>query len=172
MSDQSTIQQQQDQDVDLSKTTVHVPLGPNPTLLSRTQIEALYMCLQAVQTALTQLPVSWIITGGSLLGAVRQHSILFCDDDVDVAILGQFSYDLVRQHLQHLLGDDYTYSIQAWECSDRVRLKRVSNVFLDIFCIRKYESDVEWRSVMSVKKMVKLKAKSMFTIFLVLLQKQ
>ena len=27
------------------------------------------------------------MTGGSLLGAVRQHSILFCDDDIDVTII-------------------------------------------------------------------------------------
>ena len=56
-------------------------MGPNPTLIGRTQVDALYTVLQAVVNALDSLEIPFIITGGSLLGAVRQHSILFCDDD-------------------------------------------------------------------------------------------
>jgi hypothetical protein len=41
----------------------------------------------AIKTALDALGVEYIVTGGSLLGAVRQHSILFCDDDIDVTII-------------------------------------------------------------------------------------
>ena len=62
-------------------------MGPEPVLLCRKEVDALYETLQAVVNALIELNVDYIITGGSLLGAVRQHSILFCDDDIDMAII-------------------------------------------------------------------------------------
>ena len=36
--------------------------------------------VSAVTNGLKQLEVPYILTGGSLLGAIRQHSILFCDE--------------------------------------------------------------------------------------------
>ena len=75
-------------------------LGPESTLLSRTQVDALYKVLSAVTEGLDRLRVPYIMTGGSLLGAIRQKSILFCDDDIDVAIVEESSnsghYELAR----------------------------------------------------------------------------
>ncbi|EJK49461.1 hypothetical protein THAOC_31664 [Thalassiosira oceanica] len=75
-------------------------IGPEPTLLSRTQVDALYKILSAVTEGLDRLRVPYIMTGGSLLGAIRQKSILFCDDDIDLAIVEESSnsgyYELVR----------------------------------------------------------------------------
>jgi len=46
-------------------------LGPEPTILSRKEVDALYDTLEAIVGALDSLGVEYIVTGGSLLGAVR-----------------------------------------------------------------------------------------------------
>jgi cytidyltransferase-like protein len=167
--------------------------GPDPTLLQRTQVDALYHVLHMVTTALQKCHtvrstshdgdisssthatttattttattatgtspnsnvVAYIITGGSLLGAVRQHSILFTDDDIDIAIIEQTGNCLqsVREQLPKLLGtDEFQYTIDAWEGSDRIRWKKCSNVFMDVFCIREYTCVDDLRSVLDRKR--------------------
>ena len=72
----------------MSKQVVpKVRAGPEPLLLSRKEIDVLYDVFDVLRKALALLQVEYIVTGGSLLGAVRQHSILFCDDDIDIAVL-------------------------------------------------------------------------------------
>lgn len=129
-------------------------MGPSPTLLSRKEVDALYETLAAVIRCLDELKVDYIVTGGSLLGAIRQHSILFCDDDVDIAIIDREdgAYDKVSEHLQELLGKDFLYSIKPWEGGDKVRPKHMSNVFLDVFCLRRYETQKELVDAIGVKK--------------------
>jgi hypothetical protein len=86
-------------------------------LLSRKEVDMLYVTSEAVTSALEQLRVDYIVTGGSLLGAVRQHSILFCDDDIDIAIIerdGSGAYEHVSNNLQSLLGPEFAYSIRPW----------------------------------------------------------
>jgi len=130
-------------------TTIIPKMGPSPTLLSRKEVDTLYEIFTSVIAALDILQVDYIVTGGSLLGCVRQHSILFCDDDIDIAIIdtedgdGVSAYDKVRNHLGPLLGDDFIYSIRPWEGGDKVRLKRMSSVFLDIFTLRCYTTREE-----------------------------
>jgi cytidyltransferase-like protein len=137
-------------------------LGPQPTLLTRKEIDALYETLSAVQQALNELEIQFIVTGGSLLGAIRQHSILFCDDDIDIAILEVNSKDnddeklllleRVRQHLPTMLPkEEYQYQIEPWPGGDRVRPRKMNNVFLDIFSLRKYNSEEDLRRVIGVK---------------------
>ena len=48
-----------------------VKLGPEPVLISHKEVDALYETLEAVRAALRSLGVDYIVTGGSLLGAVR-----------------------------------------------------------------------------------------------------
>jgi cytidyltransferase-like protein len=130
-------------------------LGPEPTLLSRKEVDALYETLQAVLRALQKLGVDAIVTGGSLLGAVRQHSILFCDDDIDLTVIDYDSsvYDrIVQPQLQQVLGDDYIYQIRPWEGGDRIRPKRMTNVFLDLFVLRRFNSMEEFTQLIGVKK--------------------
>lgn len=132
-------------------------MGPEPTLLSRKEFDALYETLEAVLLALKKLDVDAIVTGGSLLGAIRQHSILFCDDDIDLTIIdyhnGDSVYDdIVRPKLQELLGDNYMYQVRPWEGGDRVRPKRMSNVFLDLFVLRKFDNLDELRQLIGFKK--------------------
>ena len=121
-------------------------LGPEPVLLSRKEVGFLYDTLAAIASALTSLGVDYIVTGGSLLGAIRQRSILFCDDDIDIAILdgprdeggrATTHYEHVRLHLADALGKEFTYTVRPWEGGDRVRPARCTSVFLDLFTIRR-----------------------------------
>ncbi len=130
-------------------------LGPDPTLLSRKQIDALYETFSAIITALSTLDIPYIITGGSLLGAIRQHSILFCDDDIDVTIIDNHNgdnYAKLSSQLQSLLGSEYLYSKRPWEGGDKVRPKRMSNVFVDIFTMRHYKEMDDLIKVIGMKK--------------------
>ncbi|CAB9516315.1 Ethanolamine-phosphate cytidylyltransferase [Seminavis robusta] len=146
-------------------------MGPEPTLLCRKEVDALYETLQAIVTALDQLQVDYIVTGGSLLGAIRQHSILFCDDDIDVTIIDYppghprdpytqnrkeqqphvSAYERVSQNLQELLGPRFTYSIRPWEAGDKVRPRFMSSIFVDIFTLRRFDTLQDLRDLMGVK---------------------
>lgn len=128
------------------------PLGPAPLLLNNKQISALYKTLKAIRDALKTLNVEWIVTGGSLLGAVRQEGMLFCDDDIDIAILSTESREKVRQSIQSKLGRDYHFKADAWEGGDRVRPRFCGDVFVDVFCLREYEDEDALREVLGKKK--------------------
>lgn len=58
------------------------PKGPAPLLLTGKEVDALYDCMELLHGALQRLAIPYSLIAGSLLGAVRSHSILFCDDDV------------------------------------------------------------------------------------------
>ena len=125
-------------------------LGPEPTLLSRKEVDALYVTFTAAVEALHRLDVQYIVTGGSLLGAIRQHSILFCDDDVDIAIVDYdgHQYEHVALNLQDFLPDEYQYQIRPWEGGDRIRHRRMNNVFVDLFTLRRYNSSEELKEIL------------------------
>ncbi|CAJ1937297.1 unnamed protein product [Cylindrotheca closterium] len=150
-----------------------IPLGPEPTLLSRKQVDALYETLRVVQKALTRLQVDFIVTGGSLLGAIRQHSILFCDDDIDMAILdydGTVYEQVVLPNLQQSLDavireeneldptkqtknpESYAFQIKPWEGGDRIRPKRMNTVFVDLFVLRPYRTEQDLLRVIGQKR--------------------
>jgi cytidyltransferase-like protein len=129
-------------------------LGPKPTLLSRKEVDALYQTFRDVVSALNRLDVDYIVTGGSLLGAVRQHSILFCDDDIDIAIVDyDGDYERVSLNLHMFLGDQlYMYQRRAWEGGDRIRPCRMNNVYIDLFQLRRYDTLSDLSKVLGVKK--------------------
>mmetsp|Transcript_536 Transcript_536/g.937 ORF Transcript_536/g.937 Transcript_536/m.937 type:complete len:502 (-) Transcript_536:11-1516(-) len=133
-----------------------IPAGPAPFLISQKEVEILYDILGAVTKALKQLQVPYIVTGGSLLGAIRQHSILFCDDDIDIAIIDDTDdlsvYRKVSEQLQDILGHDYRYIQKPWEGGDKVRHSRMNSVFLDLFVLCKYKNLQELQNVIGVKK--------------------
>ena len=69
-----------------------------------------------MKKALNELNVSYIITGGSLLGSIRQHSILFCDDDIDLAIIetdvsNDTIHKKVKTELPKLLGNKHKHTM-------------------------------------------------------------
>lgn len=138
-------------------------LGPEPTLLSRKEVDVLYETLRDVLRALEELKVDAIVTGGSLLGAIRQHSILFCDDDIDLTIVdydGSIYDTIVVPKLQDALGKDYIFRIKPWEGGDQIRPKRMSNIFLDLFVLRRFESIDDLKSLICLKKNGQLQSDS------------
>ena len=49
-------------------------------------------------------------------------------------------------------GEDFSYTIRPWEGGDKVRLKRMDSVFVDIFTLRRYESFEQLHELIGVKK--------------------
>lgn len=143
--------------------SIKIPAGPAPVLISNKQVDALYETFEAVTEALQTLGVEYIVTGGSLLGTIRQHSLLFCDDDIDIAVIdysycshqkdqrNEIAYDKVSTQLQSKLGKEYSYTIKPWEGGDKVRPKRMSNIFLDIFVLREYTTLDDLLQVIGIK---------------------
>ena len=130
-----------------------ISAGPTPTLITRSEVSTLYSITEAATAALAALGVPYILTGGSLLGAVRQKGLLFCDDDVDLAILdlGGGEYERAKEGLGDALGPKFQYSVRPWEGGDRIRMNH-SAVFLDVFTIRRYESLDEMTAVLGRKR--------------------
>jgi len=68
-------------------------IGPTPLLLSRAEVDELYDLLGALISCLDELSIPYVLIAGSLLGAVRSQSILFNDDDIDIALIDDDSSD-------------------------------------------------------------------------------
>lgn len=98
------------------------------SLLKPKEISALYDTLEATQAVLASLNVPWILIAGSLLGAVRSRSILFCDDDVDIAIF-EDDYERVKTTLPGALKGTGTYAVRPWPAADRIRPNAQTQVF-------------------------------------------
>lgn len=142
-----------------SKMNPTIMKGPASTLLTNTEIDALYEMLKAAVNALERLCIPYIITGGTLLGSIRQHSILFCDDDIDIAIIEVDDDEknsneiLLHNNLSQLLDTQlFQYQMKSWEGGDKIRHKRMNNVFIDLFVIRRYNTPQELVNVLSMKK--------------------
>ncbi|KAH8065203.1 hypothetical protein JL722_2111 [Aureococcus anophagefferens] len=72
------------------------PRGPATLCIKAKEIDALYDALGKIQRAFAAAAIPWTLTGGSALGAVRSASILFCDDDIDLAVLGREHFERAR----------------------------------------------------------------------------
>ena len=113
---------------------------PTLTVLMQREVDALYDLLSAVDAALRQLDITYIVIAGTLLGAVRSQSILFCDDDVDIAVLSVADYQRVVKELPPLLAPVASYKRRPWPAADKVRPKALPHVWIDVFLLRRYDS--------------------------------
>jgi len=140
---------------DVMSSHINECQNQNATLLSRSEVDELYDLLDIIVSALDDLQIKYVIIKGSLLGAVRSESILFNDDDIDIAIIddGQGSYDRCQKNLPGILEEasrersditevevNYQYHRRSREGCDRVKSTEAPRVRVDIFVLRKYES--------------------------------
>lgn len=81
--------------------------------------------LKKVSTVCEQLGLSYCITGGTLLGAVRHGGFIPWDDDIDI-IMPRKDYEIFIRKAPALLGDDlflqcHLSDPRYWYCFARVR---------------------------------------------------
>lgn len=119
-------------------------------LRSAPEIDALYDCLERVGAALDSLHIAYTLVAGSLLGALRSESILFCDDDVDIAVF-EHDYKRVLAELPAALGHDATYVKRPWVAADRIRPRSCTQVWIDVFVLRRFDSPDDVRALVARK---------------------
>lgn len=112
------------------------PRGPATVLLKDKEVDAIYELVGWVRDAFASARVPFVLTGGSALGALRSESILFCDDDVDLAIVGRGHVDAARAALRAVDGATHApaggRSGLPW---DRVRHEKASRAWVDVFLL-------------------------------------
>jgi hypothetical protein len=122
-----------------------------PLILTQKEVDVLYDLLEILAEALSSLDVPFIPIAGSLLGAVRSRSILFNDDDVDVAIFIT-DYAKVRAELPALLQrHGASFSTKGAPFCDKIRSRSCSHVWIDLFVLKEYRTPEDVLAVISLK---------------------
>ena len=117
------------------------PRGPATLCIKAKEIDALYDALGKIQRAFAAAAIPWTLTGGSALGAVRSASILFCDDDIDLAVLGREHFERARRALRAIPGLRHAPAGgRNGLCWDRVRPEASPGVWVDVFLLVEYAS--------------------------------
>jgi hypothetical protein len=124
-----------------------------PLLLQQFEIDALYDTLQVVAQAFTQLKIEFVLIAGSCLGASRSRSILFCDDDIDIAIWASDRQRVCNElpAVLQQIDPNFIFIQRPWPVADRFRNKKCSQVWIDLFEIQKYDTFEQFQSVISLK---------------------
>ena len=110
-----------------------------PILRSKKEIDSLYDCLELISNTLCRLQIPFIIVAGSLLGSLRSSSFLFCDDDIDIAVF-ENDYERLLSELPAALGKSGTFTRRPFPAADRVRPRTCTQVWVDVFVLRRYDS--------------------------------
>lgn len=122
-----------------------------PLILTQKEVDVLYDLLEVLSEALSSLDVPFIPIAGSLLGAVRTKSILFNDDDVDVAIFST-DYAKVKAELPALLQrHGASFSTKGAPFCDKIRSRLCSHVWIDLFVLKEYRTPEDVLTVISLK---------------------
>ena len=133
-------------------------IGPDPIQLSQMEVDELYGILSVVISLLDDLEIQYVVIKGSLLGAVSTQSILFCEQNVDIAIIddGKDPYTRFLKILPKVLNSastqrsdatdkfmTYDYHQQSREGCDRIMSSDAPNVWVHVFVLKKYDSTEE-----------------------------
>ena len=121
-----------------------------PLLLLPREVDALYDALELTGAALRAIGVPFTLLAGSLLGAIRSRSILFCDDDIDIGVMA-CDYARVRSELPSALGADAKYAVRPWPAADRIRPRACPQVWIDVFVLQEYRCESDLVAVISAK---------------------
>lgn len=129
--------------------------GSDSIILTREEVDELYRLLNVVISVLDDLQIQYVIIKGSLLGATRSESILFNDNDIDIAIIDdeQDSYGRFQENLSKALNDSsarrrfangkevtYHHARRPREGCSRIHPSGTSRAWVDIFVLRRYDS--------------------------------
>ena len=129
------------------------PRGPTPVCIAGKEVDALYDALGLIQAAFAAAEIPWVLTGGSALGAVRSESILFCDDDIDLAVVGRCHLERARAALRGLPGLRHAAAGgRNGLCWDRVRPAAAPGVWVDVFLLVEYGTLADLRAAVSRKR--------------------
>ena len=113
--------------------------APRPLVRSQREVDALYDVVRIVTDALRTLHIPYVTIAGSLLGAVRSSSFLFCDDDADIAVF-EDDYPRVLAELPRALASVATYVKRPWPVADRVRPRHLTHVWVDVFVLKRFDT--------------------------------
>jgi hypothetical protein len=125
----------------------------DPLLLDKKSVDALYDLLGVVMDCFSALQIEFVLVAGSALGCCRSRSLLFCDDDIDVAVIdADLQWEKVQVGLAAKLKEKKACFVKRpWPAADRIRLTSFPSVWIDVFVLRKYESMEALRRVICVK---------------------
>ena len=123
---------------------------PRPLLRTQREVDALYDCLQLIQTQLQTLGIPFLLIAGSLLGSLRSRSFLFSDDDIDLAVF-EADYPRVLSLLPSALQPHAIFTRRPFPAADRVRPRCCTQVWVDLFVLRRYDSLDAVRAVVERK---------------------
>lgn len=101
-------------------------------------VNELYDLLQIVMCELDKSKTEYIITGGTLLGAVRHGGLIPWDDDADLAILNKDVPQLLN--MLKPLEDLNIISYEHYKGNVVVVKFKESKISLDLFLMRKYKN--------------------------------
>lgn len=101
-------------------------------------VNELYDLLQIVMCELDKSKTEYIITGGTLLGAVRHGGLIPWDDDADLAILNKDINQLLN--ILKPLEDLGIISYEHYKGNVVVVKFKESKISLDLFLMRKYKN--------------------------------
>lgn len=136
----------------LARTMESSPTRNEPELLillTRSEVNALYELLELIVFVLDELKIEYIVVGRSLLGAVRSESILFNDDDVEIAVIDDgYSYDQLKVAFPDALSREaqrrsdgrMRILYEPQDACDRIKSSEEPRVWLDLFVLRKYDT--------------------------------
>ena len=123
---------------------------PRPLLRTTREVDALYDCLQLIQTQLQALGIPFLLIAGSLLGSLRSRSFLFSDDDIDIAIF-EADYPLLLSQLPAALQPHAVFTRRPFPAADRIRPRCCTQVWVDLFVLRRYDTLDAVRAVVERK---------------------
>lgn len=104
-------------------------------------VGAYYKMLQVVDDVLNQHNITYWISGGTLLGAVRHGGMIPWDDDADIEL---FAYDKEKVISLNSVFNSFGYRVADWSWGDGLRIYPIKSNYpkIDIFLTKQVDDKV------------------------------